>query len=398
MKRFFNRALRVVLFRLIAFGLVLAALVVLPPLSIISRLFRRRFKVGIGPLPLINNIHHKKALASAGYSAETFVNQVYYITNEFDFAPRIRSHQVKGLLLFVRAIFRYECLYIYFNGGPLSWARLGWMEPLLYRLAGLKVVVMPYGGDIYDSLRCPNLSYRAATLVDYPVFQKTTRSRIRRNVDRWSRSADHVISGCDWVDYMWHWDTLLPAHFSIDLARLDRFKPVRRPDQDPELLVLHAPNHRAIKGTRAIIEAVERLRARGVAIRLELIQKMPNEQLMQKVADADLIVDQLVIGWHGIFALEAMAISKPVVCFLRPDLKHLYTASSGLIDEKDMPLISADEATIEGVLEDLVRRKSELPAIGAKSRAYVEKYHSTQVIGQVFRRINQSMGVLPDLK
>ena len=40
------------------------------------------------------------------------------------------------------------------------------------------------------------------------------------NIDRWTTHSDHVISGCDWVDYMHHWDTLMSAHFSIDIESI----------------------------------------------------------------------------------------------------------------------------------------------------------------------------------
>jgi hypothetical protein len=53
-------------------------------LSLLSRLSRRKYDVGIGPEPLINNIYYKKALSSEGYRVFTFVKLIYYITSEFD--------------------------------------------------------------------------------------------------------------------------------------------------------------------------------------------------------------------------------------------------------------------------------------------------------------------------
>jgi hypothetical protein len=49
------------------------------------RRFRRKpIDVGLGPEPLINNLYHKKALGHYGYSAETFVADVYFITDKSD--------------------------------------------------------------------------------------------------------------------------------------------------------------------------------------------------------------------------------------------------------------------------------------------------------------------------
>ena len=56
-------------------------------ICIISKFLKkgRSVDVGLGPLPLINNVYHSKALRQAGYSAETFVRKIFFITNDFDF-------------------------------------------------------------------------------------------------------------------------------------------------------------------------------------------------------------------------------------------------------------------------------------------------------------------------
>ena len=53
-------------------------------LSIISRFLKKPIDVGLGPMPLINNVYHKKALIMYGYSAETFVDTIWHITKNFD--------------------------------------------------------------------------------------------------------------------------------------------------------------------------------------------------------------------------------------------------------------------------------------------------------------------------
>jgi hypothetical protein len=63
-------------------SLVASLLFVVPAflIALLSRLARRPIDIGLGPEPLINNIYHKKALSVFGYVAETFVDQVFYIT------------------------------------------------------------------------------------------------------------------------------------------------------------------------------------------------------------------------------------------------------------------------------------------------------------------------------
>src|SRR5687768_14912265 len=91
--------------------------------ALVARAVPRRFDVGLGPQPLINNIYHKRALALAGYSAETFVSHVWHITADFDvrFDTTVlgRSGQLRRLVLapwiFAWSAARYRCLVVYFD-------------------------------------------------------------------------------------------------------------------------------------------------------------------------------------------------------------------------------------------------------------------------------------------
>jgi glycosyltransferase involved in cell wall biosynthesis len=366
------------------------------PLAVASRLAPRRVDVGLGPEPLINNLYHKRALQLYGYSAETFVSSVYFITSDFDIRGDLilggRLALLRPYYLFLRSLFRYRMLYIYFNGGPLMVRPVMWrLEPLLYRMAGLRVVVMPYGGDVQDMSRSPNLSFKHALSVDYPDHG-LRRRRIARQIDLWTCHADHVISGVEWVDYMYHWDTLMLGHFSIDTSRY----------QDPEearegagaLRILHAPNHTAIKGTRFFVEAVEELRAEGVDVELVMLQGVPNEEILRAVAGADLIADQLVVGWYAMFALEALSLGKPVLCYLRPDLLDLYERA-GLVKREEIPIINCDPSTVKATIRAIALDRTLLDGLPERGRAFVEKHHSLRTIGATFDRINRAAGVEP---
>ena len=226
--------------------------------------------------------------------------------------------------------------------------------------------------------------------VSYPGHRHKRR-RTAAKIDLWTRWGDHVVSGGDWIEYLYHWDTLQLGHFSIDTERWRA--PERRTPEGP-LRVLHAPNHRALKGTDALIDAVESLRSQGVAIELTLLERVPNEEVRTAMAEADVIVDQLVIGWYAMFALEGMAMEKPVICYVRPDFEAFYV-DAGLLEPGEIPLIQADVRTIEPALRQLADDRASHKAIGERSRAFVERHHSLDVIGESFERILADVGVLP---
>ena len=387
-----------ILKRLLRGLLAVPLALVFPLLAIPARFSRRPVDIGLGPEPLINNIYHKKALLAAGYSAETFVSHLYYLTADFDIQRVSRSpvlHFFNSAVLAARALFRYKALYIYFNGGPLTGVGLAALEPLIYRLAGLKILVMPYGGDCQDLTLCPNQLFIQTMNQDYPAYVRRRRA-VNRRLDRWTRWADHIISGCDWVDYTPRRDSLCLAHFAVDtnvLTPPDDSYPVN----NGPVTILHAPNHEAIKGTRFFIQAVAELRSEGYPVELRLVRKMPNAELRELIRRADIIADQLIIGWYAMFALEGLSAGKPVLCRLRPDLMELYEFA-GLVEPGEIPIVNCDHRTVKAEIRKLLENRELMAALGRAGRAYAVRHHSLEAIGGLFDQANRRLGLRDSAK
>jgi glycosyltransferase involved in cell wall biosynthesis len=152
---------------------------------------------------------------------------------------------------------------------------------------------------------------------------------------------------------------------------LDDWKPATT-EPGVVVRVAHAPSKRAVKGTEAVIAAVEALRARGAPIELDLIEGVPNREARLRYATADVIVDQLKIGWYGMFAIESMALAKPVVVYLDEEAAVETEEAFGL----ELPLVRADEGSLETVLAGLLEVRETLPELGRRSREYVERVHA----------------------
>ena len=364
-------------------------------LAFISRYKEKKVDIGLGPEPLINNIYHKKALSLYGYKVETFVTSSYFITSDFDInlSENYNVHTIIGkfgiFFSLLNLAFKYKVLYFYFNGGPFGVTNklLWYFEPLLYKIAKVKTVLMPYGGDIQDMTRCNNLYFKHVLSKDYPIH-KTRRKLISKKIDLWTKHANHVISGCDWVDYMYAWDTLLVAHFSIEIKHTDQVIQERRSDKT--FKVFHAPNHTSIKGTSHLIKAIDTLTDEGYQIELIMLQGVSNEKILETIAQVDLVADQFVIGWYAMFTLEAMSLGKPVMCYLREDLVELYTKAN-LLQADEIPIINTD---IEHIKENLIwayENKELLKERAQRSQQYVQEHHSLEYIGSVFDNINKAL-------
>jgi len=374
-----------------------AALVALPLLTLVAlwtrwRPFRRaapgaRPRLFWGPVGIIGIKYWSSALREMGYESRTFVNNYFSINSRADFdmvrremwggpskADTLKAYPALGWALLHHDVFTF-----FFDGGLLGDTPFWWAEAPLLKLAAKKIVMMPYGRDI----AVPGYlgPYEEAMDVDYPL-DVGRGPAVRRRVDHFCRRADLVIANLQ-VGYLPRRDVLWANQIAIDtdLWRPDEGGPEHR-NSDDEVVVVHAPNHRALKGTPALLEAIDLLRAEGANIRLELVEHQPNEVLRQKVASSDIVVDQLLCGF-GFFAVECMSAGKPVLSnigWMPPKLRSVP-------DIAECPVVDADPTTVAAVLMQLAGDPALRGRVGEAGREWALKHHSYQAVGAIWDAI-----------
>jgi glycosyltransferase involved in cell wall biosynthesis len=156
-----------------------------------------------------------------------------------------------------------------------------------------------------------------------------------------------------------------------------------RPPSDAERpLVVHAPSNRARKGTAHVIEACAQL-----PVELEIVEGLRHDEARERYARADIVVDQLNAGWHGVFALEAMALAKPVVSHLKPDVVERSAESFGA----RVPIVQATADTLVDALRPLVEDVELRRRLGGQGRAYVEQVHDIDRVADRLLAIYRSI-------
>jgi len=92
----------------------------------------------------------------------------------------------------------------------------------------------------------------------------------------------------------------------------------------------------------------------------------------------DAVADQYIIGWYAMFALEGMALAKPVLTYLRDDLLGLYALHSFAAE---CPIMNTTAAAIIDSLRRLIEDRALCADLGTRGRAYVLRYDSLEKIG-----------------
>ena len=121
-----------------------------------------------------------------------------------------------------------------------------------------------------------------------------------------------------------------------------------------------------------MLAAVERLKHEGHAVDYFFIDNKPSNQMRFYQAQADIVVDQLIYGWWGSTTVEASALGKPVVCYLRPSWKQFFLKTFPEYD--DLPIVEADTNTIYEVLKKLVTDAEYRRQKGRESRIFAEAH------------------------
>jgi hypothetical protein len=141
------------------------------------------------------------------------------------------------------------------------------------------------------------------------------------------------------------------------------------PGERARPLIVHAPSSRRRKGTEHVLAACE-----GLDADLQLVEGMPHKEAFERYRDADIVVDQLNAGWYGVFAIECMALGKPVVTFLHDEAVRRTEDAFGT----RVPLVRATKDDLRAHLEPLVASAAERRRLGEASRAYVEHVHDLE--------------------
>lgn len=149
-----------------------------------------------------------------------------------------------------------------------------------------------------------------------------------------------------------------------------------------KLKIVHAPSARIAKGSDIILIIIEKLKTVYDFEYLEL-NNMTHEDVLNNIKDADIFIDQIVLGSYAMAAMEAMSFGKPVISYIIP-----FYYEMGI--PKDCPIINANRDNLYIELEKLITSDKLRLSIGKQSRLYIEKYHDSRILSNKLLAIYNS--------
>lgn len=319
-----------------------------------------------------------------GLQAETIVYVTYYISRNFDWnLSKPHAWVVKHVparypdfceIVFLLALLRYDVFHYFYDRGLMAPDRrygIAQREIDYLREHRKQLYTYAYGADVRErestlALGRWNFCVECDDPGRYCICREDERSASMRPLET---VATAMVAMGDMLTYV-----PKPYHLNYWPIDIERFTPAqpRRRAPGTRLVVAHAPNHGHFKGTKYLVAAIDKLRAEGADIVLQEVRGVPNEEVLRLFAGSDLVVDQLVGGFYGYTALEAMAVGRPVITYVR---------SADLL-LPGFPLLNATPDSIEQVLRDLYEGRHDLDELGAQGQRYVREQQSLPAVAR----------------
>lgn len=238
-----------------------------------------------------------------------------------------------------------------------------WDLPLL-RSLGKKVFMHFHGSDV--RLRSVHMEREPDSYLKDAVVDE---ARIHAIVEIARRHCDRMfVSTPGLLDYVPDAE-LVPLAVDAAAWRTERGPEPRVP------VVVHLPSRRATKGSHLVDAALRPLHDEKV-VEYRPLSGLSHDQVKAEFARADLVVDSLTIGDHGMVAVEAMACGAIAIA-------HVHERNRTRVP--GCPVVEAVGADLGDVVRRLAEDPAERARLRADSVAWVARRHDTAGIARQLR-------------
>lgn len=290
------------------------------------------------------------------YGNENYIPVVF---SKFQF---FRYFQAAFFLIKITLRYKY---FIFIQRGSLL---KNYNDVRFLKLFGKKTLILFAGCDIrmpetvekFKWNPCTNCTDDYKTMVNCNIINKKNDLKKIENIFDFILSPDECAGYINKKYY--------PHYFPVDFNYIDKYLNPNKEVRTKSLTIIHAPSAYHIKGTAFIEEAITNLRIKYPFITYKRLHGVAKTDIISQLVNADIVIDQMLVGYYGVLAVEAMALAKPVVCYIRPDLWENM--------KNHCPIVNANPDTLEEIVESLINDKKRLIEIGRKSREYALEYHS----------------------
>lgn len=351
----------------------------------------KRIFVGFNSAGAVGIWQFSRILKRRGYQIDFYGISNQRFEMPVDFILVFSANKYLALFQRIKVFFR---LFLKYNIWHFNYMEVFFFYPLnllILKLWGKKIIITFRGAEVrhfIDSL--PEKLYQSPNRQSWPelfyqLHQRSFWSKFKQylRIRIFCHLADKIVlTGPFLASSVVKYDKIIP--YARDLKVLEKYT-YSKPKGN-KIIVLHAPSHKLAKGTTVIIKAFKMLAKKyRHKAEFKILFNLSHQKLLEEMAKADILIDQLVVGWYGGQAVEAMAMGKIVVA-------NIFPAYLNLTDFKYIPIWPASYWTLE---KDLSRLIDVYPYVkekyGNEAKVFCQKYHQAAKIAQKYLEVYRSV-------
>ena len=349
-------------------------------------------RVLVGVNEIANNIREiANALSGACERVDTLaIVNPFYRANRYTYALHpepgagffFHWRNVKFRLLrkFFQVAGRYD-VFVFISG--LSFVP-GFLDLLLLRLMGKKIVMMNVGDDVrfrplHNQIDQALLGRK--WLPEVPALSGTLHFLRTLVAQQFGERVCHrLLSMRNQATFQSR--PFFFFRFPMSPLRASAKQAASRP------LIVHAPSDPEIKGTAIVLEAIKALSQKNLPFDFELIMHRDNSYVIERLQKADIVIDQPAT-WVARFAAEGLACSCVVVGGNEPEYE-------GVPGNERSPVqpFHPDAAALAARIESLVMDVELRQRLMTESFAYWQRTYSPGAFAQYFLEVLNGRGQL----
>ncbi|AXH95352.1 hypothetical protein DV701_03695 [Ornithinimicrobium avium] len=259
--------------------------------------------------------------------------------------------------------------------------------------AGVRPAVLYHGSEVRDlrehAGRYANSPFRVPER-DWDDYLRTLQAVVDRNRADLLRWQEHglpvLVSTPDLLDVV-PGARLLPLVVDVDRFAAAGEASGMRPLERERPVVLHAPSNPRLKGTQVVEEVLHGMQRAGL-VDYRRLTGVPHEQMAAFVADADVVVDQVVLGNPGVLMTESLAAGRVVVAHLSAQVRGRWADTRATTDPGSPvaaapPVVEADPDTLREVLGDVLARRTAYQEIASRGPGWARAHHDGRRAAEV---------------
>jgi glycosyltransferase involved in cell wall biosynthesis len=116
-----------------------------------------------------------------------------------------------------------------------------------------------------------------------------------------------------------------------------------------------------------------------------VVEDVPNDQAIQMIREAHLVVDQVLVGWYGGIAVEAMRMGRPVAVFIREE-DLTFIPERMKVELRDS-IINITPDSMEATLEQYIDDPSLLVEKSKAALDYVHRWHDPEYVAGITKAV-----------